>query len=71
MVLIDKAINAKRDIQTIEPVCCKKCRIKPYIPETGFRDRYKVVCIRCGTETEWFGKIDNAVINWNNMINIE
>lgn len=69
--IIEMAIKTKRDIQTIEPICCKKCKIKPYISETMSRDRYKVSCLCCGAKTEWFGKIDDCVMSWNNMMNIK
>lgn len=63
--MVNEAINTARDIQTIEAVPCKKCKSKPHIAETMFRDRYKVTCCGCETETEWYRKIDEAVIKWN------
>lgn len=63
--IINKAINAKRDIQTIKQARCKKCGFIPLIAETMMRDRYRVDCCCGKNETDYFPTIDEAVIAWN------
>lgn len=63
-MLIEKAIAAERDVQTIKQNMCK-CGKRAGIAENLFRTRYRVECCACGRSSEWFAKIDDAVKEWN------
>lgn len=62
--ILEKAITAERDIQTINQNMCK-CGRPAHIAENLFRTRYRVACYGCHESSGWFAKIDDAVKEWN------